>query len=234
MNPKKYFLFAVLFCLSAGKLLGALIDTHIHFVWMRNEDVRSEFFIKTSDYKKIGGSLKSLSPEAQKYRGENPFSVYRKNDDGIYENCGEIEIPAGTRNCAVILVPDWGNNAETFAPKVLDLDSTEAQGGELIFCNLSSLTLRAKVRGNAVEKYLPDECRKLYALDSSQESGSFSFKLLASATSAENIKRTWRYGNSMRLVKSQRYFLIALPGKPKDDPEKPPQCELITLRAEAK
>lgn len=234
ISLKRFFIFLSLFCLSAGTLFGAVVEANIHFIWMRSEDLRGEFFIKTSTYKKIEGSLKTLSSVPFKFRGENPIVVYRKDAGGKYEACGEIELPAGARNCAAILVPDWENDEYAFAPKVLNLDCVPAKGGELVFCNLSPLTLRTRVRGESAEKYLPDECRKLYALDAAQESGAFSFKVLAAAANAEEAKRSWRYGNSMRIVKSQRYFMVALPGQPKDDPDKPPQCELITLREETK
>lgn len=230
----RFLIFFFLSFLSSGTLFGALIESNIYFVWIRSEDARGEFFVKAPSYKKIEGPIKSLSGKAFKFRGENPISVYQKSATGAYETCGEINIPAGVRNCAVIFVPDWENDETAFVPKVLNLDSVPAKGGELIFCNLTSLTLRAQVRGNSAEKYLPDETRKLYSLGTTQESGSFSFKVLAAAAKAEEAKRTWRYGNSMRLVKSQCYYMIALPGKPKDDPEKPPQCELITLRKDAK
>lgn len=239
MKPfARFFLFGIaLSLLNAGTAFAALIDANIHFVWMRNEDARGEFFVKPSDYKKMDGALKSLSREAQKFRGENPIAIYKKNANGNYAVCGKIEIPAGVRNCAVILVPDWEmiSDSETaFRPKVLNLEQPKIRGGELVFCNLSSLTLRARIRGNEPEKYLPDEIRKLYAIPVGEESNVFSFKILAAATDAKAAKRSWRYGNSMRIVRSQRYYLVALPGEPKDDPEKPPQCELITLRTDAK
>lgn len=230
---KTVFFLIALFCLAACNLFGATIETQIRFVWMRGEDARNDFFVKSGNFQKIEGQLKSLSQKPLKFRGENPICIYRKSETGQHEVCGEVDVPAGVRNCAIILVPDWENDTEAFAPELLNLDAPKIECGELAFCNLSSLTLRVKVRGNAVEKYLPGECRKLHALDATQESGSFSFKVLASAANAKAAKRTWRYGNSMRIVKSQRYFLIALPGEPKDDSEKPPQCELITLRLEA-
>lgn len=234
--PIRFLSLIVFFIFSAGTLFGALIDANIHFVWMRPEDARSDFFIKNSNYCKIEGILKSLSPAPQKYRGENPIKIYRKSSAGNYGVCGEVEIPAGVRDCAVILVPNWevANPETLFLPKVLDLKAPAVKGGELIFSNLSPLTLRVKIRGKAAEKYLPDEARKLHALVAQEESASFSFKILASAASAESAKRSWRYANSMRIVKSQCYYLVALPGEPKDDPEKPPRCELITLRKDEK
>lgn len=226
-----FFFFFGLFLFPAS-LFASPVDANIHFVWMRAEDATGEFFIKTSSYQKIDGALKALSVTPRKFRGESPIAVYRKDAVGNYTICGKIEIPAGVRDCAVVLVPEWEAKPLEFAPKVLELPKS-VKGGELVFCNLTSVTMQAKIRGNEPEKFFPDEIRRLYALGKQEESGTLSFKILAAAASAEAAKRSWRYANSIRLVSSQHYYLVALPGKPKDDPEKPPQFELITLRRNA-
>ena len=237
MKPRsRFFLLCALFCLAAGNLFGALIDANIHFVWMRADDARGEFFIKTSNYKKIDGSLRALALTPYKFRGNNPITLYKKEGDGNYVSCGEINIPAGVRDCAVILVPDpeRADDAEaSFAPEVLDLKEARTQGGAVAFCNLSPQTLRVQIRGGEAEKFLPGECRKIHALSPDQESASFSFKILAAAASPEAVKRSWRYANSMRLIKTQRYFLIAVPAAPNDDEARTPQCEVLTLREAA-
>lgn len=218
---------------GAGTLWGEAVDVHLHFIWTRIADASEPLYIKFGEHRKIEGAFRSLSVKPHKYTGTNPIPVYKKTNDR-FEPTAEILLPPGVREAAVIFVPDPNapEDATRFLPCVLDLKKNVGRGGDVFLANLSELTLRGKGQDSEAVKCLPGEVQKLYRIEQG-DSETFRFKIVAAANSPEAAKKSWRYSNAMRIHSHQCYFLVALPG-PAVEADKPPRCELISLREERK